>query len=105
MRAISPEGTHTVQPVYNPELTVRSYVESGIRYTYDCRSKNPLEHNCTIQYPDNSTCTLYDGSRVVEHIRLHQENKFKNDVLRDVKNFDERYKKFFDPNNKEKIKL
>lgn len=102
-KLISPESFHTVQPVYNKELTVRSYVESGLRYTYDCRSKNPSEHNCTIQYPDKSKCILYDKPMVIENIRQHQINKDINDVSR--KDFDLRYRKFFDTNNNENISL
>lgn len=104
-REISPEGSHTVHPVYNPELTVRAYVESGLTYTYDCRSENPSDHYCKIQYPDNSSCTMYDKLRVIQHIKLHQDNKWEEELFKDVKNFDESYKKFFDKNNKERIKI
>lgn len=104
-REICPEGAHLVQPVYNPELTVRSYAENGLTYTYDCRSKNPLDHYCKIQYPDNSSVNIYDKPRVVEHIRLHQDNKWENNIFKDDKYFDETYKKFFDKNNKKKIEI
>lgn len=92
---ISPERLHTVKPVYNPELSVRAYDEHGIIYTYDCRSSDPSGYYCRVTYPDNTTCDIYDKSRLVEHIKLHKRNKVFTELCNPGINFAEAYRNAF----------
>ena len=69
---IWPEMTH-----FNPRIgdknPIRVYRYRNITYTHDLSSSDRSKHFCLVEYPDGTTCTIYDISTMAAHIAKHKE--------------------------------
>lgn len=72
---IWPEMTH-----FNPgwrigdKNPIRVYRYRNIIYTHDLSSSDPSKHFCLVEYPDGTTCTIYDIATMAAHIAFHKLN-------------------------------
>lgn len=72
---ITPELTH-----FNPGWRIAGkdpihiYKYRNIKYTHDLSSSDRSEHFCRVEYPDGTTCTIYDIATMAAHIAYHKEH-------------------------------
>jgi hypothetical protein len=72
---VSPEMLH-----FNPgwriagKDPIRVYSYRNITYTHDISSSDRSKHFCLVEYPDGTTCTIYDIATMAAHIAFHKLN-------------------------------
>ena len=72
---VTPEMMH-----FNPgwriadKNPIHVYRYSNITYTHDLSSQDRSKHFCLVEYPDGTTCTIYDIATMAAHIEFHKLN-------------------------------